>query len=129
MTFLSPSQGATLPTSGPVNFSWALNQPGTWTNHWYLEKYVLVITFPGGNPLAPYDIQNSSTSKTLYMENFQPAGTYTAQIRAIGWAPDYEPGSILCWDEITFSKEEFGLQKHKEKGPAIQPTPCLVRCP
>ncbi len=128
ITFLSPGQGDALPTSGPVSFSWAFDHSASWSNHWYLEKYVLVVKFPGGNPLAHYDIQNTDTSKTLYMENFQPAGTYTAQISAIGWAPFYEEGSVLCWDEITFSKDAFA--RKFQKGPAMQPTPCLAgRCP
>jgi hypothetical protein len=126
--FLSPSQGDKLPTSGAVNFSWSFTQPADWSNHWGLDKYLLVIDFPGGSSHAQYDIQNSITSKILYMENFQPAGTYTAQVSAIGWAPYYPESSVLCWDEISFSKDAF--PQKPQKGPRTQPTPCLAgRCP
>jgi hypothetical protein len=126
ITFVSPGQGDGLGTYGPVDFSWAFDQADWISNHWSFEKYVLVIVFPGGNPLVHYDTQDSH--KTLYMENFHPAGTYTAQIRAIGSAPYHEAGSLLCWDEITFSKDAY--QSQPQKVPAPMATPCLAgTCP
>ena len=121
LKFLSPSPNASLPDYGPVDFSWDLN-PADWiTNKLPFDTFVLVVKYPGGNPSVHYETQDEH--KTLYMENYEPGGTYTAQVSAVTLANE-----VLCWDQISFTKDEFTPQLNP--GPAIQGTPCLAgACP
>lgn len=122
LTFLSPASNASLPDYGPVDFSWHLD-PADWiTNKLPFDVFLLVITYPGGNPLVHYETQNEH--KTLYMENYQPGGTYTAQVRAMS-----SEDEVLCWDQMTFTKDEFEPQIKEGPGPQL-PTPCMAGpCP
>jgi hypothetical protein len=82
---------------------------------------MLVITYPGGNPLVHYETPDEH--KTLYMENYDPGGTYTAQVRAMS-----NEDEVLCWDEITFTKSELELKINEGAEPVIS-TPCAAGLP
>ena len=121
LKFLSPSPNASLPNYGPVDFSWSFIMNPSWQSHFPYFDFVLVIKYPGGNPVVDYKTHDQH--KTLYMENYEPGGTYTAQVSAVTLANE-----VLCWDQISFTKDEFTPQLNP--GPAIQGTPCLAgACP
>jgi hypothetical protein len=96
VTLLAPVNGADLPLTGKVTFSWTpLNEAGT---------YVLNIILPSGETLS---FETDQTFRDRYMEAFVAGGKYQWQVIAQG-----ADGSDICVSEVsTFDKPAYEKPK------------------
>lgn len=96
VTLLAPINGANLPLTGKVTFSWTpLNEAGT---------YVLNIILPSGETLS---FETDQTFRDRYMEAFVAGGKYQWQVIAQG-----ADGSDICVSEVsTFDKPAYEKPK------------------
>jgi len=95
MKFISPADGSELTIEGPVDFVWT-QQPGA-------VSYLLDFVLPNGN----HGMADPTTnlSKTMYMEAFQPGGTYTVFVKALNM-----DANMICQVSLSFTKPEYPQQ-------------------
>ncbi len=89
LSFISPSNGAALPETGPVNFSWTAVSRASY--------YILSVNLPGGGGKQNFTV--NGTSRILYMDNFPEDGSFSAEVLARD-----SDGDNMCQAEIQFIK-------------------------
>jgi hypothetical protein len=104
MHFTSPNSGAALAGNGPVDFSWT-SVPNA-------SYYIFTVNLPGNGGQSSWNM--TSTSRTLYMENFTTSGSYSAHVQARDTSAD-----ILCEANLNFSKDpKAKIEKNNGSSPA-----------
>jgi len=98
---LSPENGAKLPASGKITFSWEAMQGAT--------RYQIQFTLPS-KQIVSFDTEN--TNNTRYIESFIAGGIYTWQVIAFG-----NKGEIICSAEpFTFEKSAYTPPQNNDGG-------------
>jgi hypothetical protein len=119
LSFISPSNGATLPETGPVNFAWTAVAQATY--------YILSVDLPGGGGKQNFTI--NGTSKTLYMDDFPEDGSFSAEVLARD-----SSGDNMCQAEIQFIKNPPATlvptpkpKKNQKSIPPASPPPVIIQ--
>ena len=116
MHFTSPDAGAVLAGNGPVDFAWI-----SVSNSSYC---ILTFNLPGNGGQSTWNM--TSTSRTLYIENFTTGGSYSAHVQARDTRAD-----ILCEANLNFSKDpKAKIEKNNGGSPAEATSAplALMRC-